>query len=80
LQLRPPEQLLWDLGRAIAKNPHGIDEKIYGDLAKKFDEKQTIQLLAFAGMMVATNLFVTIVKVDLDEVLYPFKKEGQKNG
>ena len=33
-------------------------------------------LVAFAGLMVATNLFNTVAHVPLDEVLYDFRKPG----
>ena len=35
-------------------------------------------LVAFAGQMVATNLFVTVGKVPLDEVLYDYRKPGDE--
>ena len=33
-----------------------------------------IQLIAFAGQMYATNVFVTTAKVDLDEILINYRK------
>jgi alkylhydroperoxidase family enzyme len=80
LILSPREKLLFGLGRAIDKNPHAINPGLYAELDKNFSEKEALQLLAFAGIMVATNLFVTIAQVDLDEGLFPYqKKEGKKH-
>ena len=36
------------------------------------------EIIAFAGIMYATNLFNTVAKVDLDEVLYDFRLDGKK--
>jgi alkylhydroperoxidase family enzyme len=44
----------------------------------KFTEEQIVLLIAFAGIMYATNLFNTIAKVPLDEVLYPYR--GKQTG
>lgn len=75
LVLNEKEQLLWDFGRHISKNPHGISEQIYGSLKHQYSETEIVILIAFAGLMVATNLFVTVAKVPLDEVLYAYRKE-----
>ncbi len=78
LQLNETERLLADFGRQITANPHAIDESIYAALREKYDDETLTTLIAFAGMMVATNLFNTVAKVPLDDVLYSYindKKE-----
>lgn len=83
--LSDTEKLLMDLGHNIVKNPHDIPQDIYGRLKEKFTDEQIVTLLAFAGIMYATNLFNTIAKVPLDEVLYKYRggweaeKEKEKN-
>ena len=45
---------------------------------ERYDDETLTTLIAFAGMMVATNLFNTVAKVPLDDVLYSYindKKE-----
>ena len=73
-----------ELGQAICVDPHHIPDYIYDDLKKLFDEEQIVLLLSFAGIMYATNLFNTIAKVPLDEVLYNYKlktkEEDKENG
>ena len=69
------EQLLMELGAAICQNPHEIPEEIYEGLKLRFTDKQIVQIIAFAGIMYATNLFNTVAKVDLDEVLYKYRKQ-----
>ena len=41
-------------------------------------KKIIVTIIAFAGIMYATNLFNTVAKVDLDEVLYNFRLDGKK--
>jgi hypothetical protein len=72
--LSDPERFLMELGRAIGRDPHNIPEKLYEELQKRFDTKEIVLLIAFAGIMNATNLFNTVAKVPLDEVLYSYVK------
>lgn len=75
-QVTEAEQLLIDWGRLIASNPGGIAPEFYERLEKAFNPQLRVLLLAFAGQMVATNLFNTVGKVPLDEVLYDYRKPG----
>lgn len=68
------EELLIDLGSAICVNPHNIPDEIYDRLKEKFTEEQIVLLIAFAGIMYATNLFNTVAKVPLDDILYKYRK------
>ena len=72
--LSDEERLLMDLGFSIAEDPHNIDPGIYAALQERYATEQIVQLFAFAGIMAATNLFNTIAKVDLDEVLYEYRR------
>jgi alkylhydroperoxidase family enzyme len=69
LVLGAREQLLVDFGRALTTAPHAIPESIYTRLKAAFSETEILQLTAFAGIMVATNLINTVLKVDLDDYL-----------
>lgn len=69
------ERLLMEFGRQISADPHHIPEEIYRQLKERFSEDQIVLLIAFAGIMAATNLFNTVAKVPLDEVLYNYRKE-----
>jgi len=77
-RLNDVERLLMELGRQIAVDPHAITDDVYDGLKLKFTEEQIVLLIAFAGIMYATNLFNTIAKVPLDEVLYPYR--GKQTG
>ena len=83
LQLDETERLLLDFGVQITKHPHSIDSGIYDKLRASYTDQQLVQLIAFAGIMYATNLCNTVAKVPLDEVLYSYlaeKKEDKTNG
>ncbi|MBQ9067243.1 MAG: hypothetical protein IJ133_06975 [Clostridia bacterium] len=76
--LSDTEKLLMEFGHQIAKDPHQIPDNIYDRLKEQFTEEQLVILIAFAGLMVATNLFNTVAKVPLDEVLYKYRGDWEK--
>lgn len=83
LELNETEKLLLDFGVQITKHPHSIDKEIYAKLRETYTDKQLVQLIAFAGIMYATNLFNTVAKVPLDDVLYSYlndSKGDESNG
>jgi alkylhydroperoxidase family enzyme len=73
--LTETENLLMEFGRALSVDPHHIPPKLYDQLQARFNTEELVLLFAFAGMMSATNLFNTIAKVPLDEVLYQYEKK-----
>jgi alkylhydroperoxidase family enzyme len=75
--LSETEKFLVELGRAIGRDPHNIPQSFYDELQARYSAEQIVLLLAFAGIMSATNLFNTIAKIPLDEVLYQYIKEGE---
>ena len=84
LKLNETEELLYTLGTCVALDPHNVPDYVYDGLKERFSDEVIVTIIAFAGIMYATNLFNTVAKVDLDEALYDFrldeKKEGQNNG
>ena len=48
----------------------------FSRLASVFDSDQIVAMTAFAGLMVATNLFNNALRVDLDEYLWSYRKTG----
>jgi alkylhydroperoxidase family enzyme len=65
-------------GRQLARDPNGVDDELFADLARHFNPPQIVALTAFAGLMIATNLFNNALKVDLDEYLFPYRKEASR--
>lgn len=77
-QVAENEQLFIDWGRLIASSPAGIPEAFYAKLDDTFTPEVRVLLLAFAGQMVATNIFSTVGRVPLDEALYSYRKPGDE--
>ncbi|MGA2142411.1 MAG: hypothetical protein ABSG94_08300 [Brevinematales bacterium] len=79
LVLDDTEQLLFDYGRALGKDPNGVTDELFARLKSKFSDKQIVQLTAFAGLMIATNVLNSALRIDLDDYLLNFeKKPGAK--
>ncbi|WP_166864988.1 MULTISPECIES: hypothetical protein [unclassified Salinibacterium] len=70
------EQLLLEWGKLIATAPNDIPDAFRARVEQAFQPKLRLMLVAFAGLMVATNLFNSVGRVPLDEVLYDFRKPG----
>ncbi len=84
LKLDETEELLYTLGTCVAIDPHNVPDYVYDGLKERFSDEVIVNIIAFAGIMYATNLFNTVAKVDLDEVLYDFRldagREDKQNG
>lgn len=66
------EALLVRLGTALGKDPKSVPDEIWPALAASYTDKTLVDLIAFAGLMVATNLFTDAVATELDAELLPF--------
>lgn len=66
------EKMLMEFGQAIACDPHHIAPELYAAMRKRFSNRELVTLIGFAGQMYATNLFNTVAKVPLDDVLAPY--------
>jgi len=72
LILNEGEVLLQRLGTAIGRDPKSVPDDVWADLAVLYPDKTLVDLIAFAGLMVATNVFTDVVATDLDSELLPF--------
>jgi hypothetical protein len=68
-QVTETEQLLIDWGRLVARDPHGVPAAMYESLEQTFNPKLRTILVAFAGLMVAVNVFTTVGRIPVDESL-----------
>jgi alkylhydroperoxidase family enzyme len=48
---------------------------VFAAATRDLKAEQIVALTAFGGLMIATNAFNNALKVDLDECLFPFRKE-----
>lgn len=76
LVLTEQEQLLLDFGSAIAQNQGKISDELFEQVNQLYSTAELIELIAFAGQMIATNVFSNVIDTDIDEYLFaylPFK-------
>lgn len=71
--LSEEEKLLMDFGRAFVAHPNDIPEDLYAGLKSRYDARQLTEIIGFAGMMVATNLFNDAARVDLDQAIFAYR-------
>jgi hypothetical protein len=76
LDLRAQDLLLDRFGRAIVKNSSAIPPDIWTDLKALYSHKVLVDLVALAGIMLATAVFNNVVEVPFDAELEPFAAAG----
>jgi hypothetical protein len=69
LELDAFDELIVDLGRRLADDPHSVDDALHARLAERLDTPQIVTLIAFGAIMVATNVFNDALGVELDGYL-----------
>ena len=69
LSLTPTELLLASVGAALGDDPSSIGEDRWRALHALYSAKTLVDLIAFAGQMVATNVFTDAVETTIDPEL-----------
>ncbi len=72
LELTPSEQKILDFGSSIAKHHGNIADHVYDAVASHFNRAEMTVLIAFAGQMIATNVFSNVIETDIDEYLFDY--------
>ncbi len=73
LRLDPTEQAVVEFGRQLAADAHGVSDEMFARLASFLTNAQVVALVAFGGMMIATNIFNNALEVDLDDYLQSYR-------
>jgi len=68
------EALLIELAESVVRHAEGVPSHLWTRLKARYSDAELVNLVAFAGLMVATNLFNNVVGVALDEKLLPYRK------
>lgn len=76
--LSDDEQALLDFGSAMANNRGEVADELYEALRKIYSEKDIVVLVAFAGQMIATNVFSNALEVEIDDYLAPYTSLTKK--
>ncbi len=71
LQYDEKEKLLTDLGRQIVKDPTKVSDETFDQLHKYFTDSEIVAIVGYAGQMIATNNFNSVLKIDVDKRLIP---------
>jgi hypothetical protein len=66
------ETLLMEFGRAMVENSNAVPQAIWDDLKTRYDVTALVNLVAFAGIMIATAVVNNVVDVDIDPELMPY--------
>ena len=77
LVLDETETLLVRVGTAIARDPKSITEADWLALQAHYTARTLVDLIAFAGQMIATNVFSDAVGTGLDAELAPYMARQQ---
>ncbi|MEO8764489.1 MAG: hypothetical protein ABI416_09390, partial [Ginsengibacter sp.] len=72
LELTPPQKNIVDFGSSIAKYQGNIRDHVYNSIAEQYTETDMVILIAFAGQMIATNVFNNVTETDIDEYLLEY--------
>jgi len=67
-----------EFGRTIARDAHNVSDDLFARLKSRLSDEQIVVLTAFGSLMLATNVFNDALRIDLDEYLKPFAKDGAK--
>lgn len=73
LTLNDTESLLVEYGQQLARNAHDVSDELFARLRARFSEAELVLLTAFAGLMIATNLFNNALRIPLDDYLSPYR-------
>jgi len=73
LDLTGDQKNILDFGSGIAKHKGNITNHLYNAVATKYNETEMVILTAFAGIMIATNVFNNVIETEIDEYLSAYR-------
>lgn len=74
LSLNMEEQQLLDLGAAIAIDKGKVSDAVFDLVAAQYTTEEMVVLIAFAGQMIATNIFNNVIEPNIDTYLTDYIK------
>lgn len=76
LELSKREVALVEMAQHLAERSQRVPDKIFNDATAGLNEKDKVNLIAFAGMMIATNMINNALQIPLDDYLQEFRAPG----
>ena len=73
IELAESEKNILNFGSGIAKYKGNIADHLYNAVATKYNETEMVVLTAFAGIMIATNVFNNVIETEIDEYLSAYR-------
>ena len=73
LELSETEKDILNFGSSITKHKGNIADHLYNKVAVKYKENEMVILTAFAGIMIATNIFNNVIETEIDEYLSGYR-------
>ena len=73
LELSETEKDVLDFGSAITKHKGNIANHLYNKVAINYKDNDMVILVAFAGIMIATNVFNNVIETEIDEYLSAYR-------
>ena len=74
LALDDREALIVAFARQLALAPKSVSDDLYRRLTIHFSPPEIVALTAFGAIMLATNVFIDALRVDLDGYLEPYRR------
>src|SRR4029453_16385776 len=68
LELDPKEKKILEFGSSIATSQGNIRDEL-NEAASLYNQQEMVVLIAFAGQMIATNVFSNVIQTEIDEYL-----------
>jgi len=73
LELSESEKDVLNFGSGIAKHKGNIADHLYNAVATKYNATDMMVLTAFAGIMIATNVFNNVIETEIDDYLSAYR-------
>ncbi|OWV76412.1 hypothetical protein ATY76_00165 [Rhizobium sp. R339] len=78
LELSETEALLDAFGRAVVTDSNAVPADLWAKLKERYETKVLVDLVAFAGIMLATAVFNNVVEVEFDPGLEAFAEGARQ--
>jgi hypothetical protein len=73
LELTETQRDILNFGSGITKHKGNIADHLYNAVAVNYKESEMVILVAFAGIMIATNVFNNVIETEIDEYLSAYR-------
>jgi len=73
LELTETQRDILNFGSGITKHKGNIADHLYNAVAVNYKESEMVILVAFAGIMIATNIFNNVIETEIDEYLSAYR-------